>query len=86
MGLLRDLLIKDPKTKRRVNMVVYLCVIIAFITAMFVPQLNDMAYEQGLDFGNSTCWTRISDYYNTTLYNVTGDFDVVGIQEGLSEA
>lgn len=79
-------MIKDPKKKRKVTMIIHLCVIFAFIIAMFIPQLNELAYEQGYEFGTETCQSKLEDFYNQTkTYDITGDFRVERLPEGLSE-
>lgn len=78
MGLLRDYLIKDPVTKRKVTIFIHLCIIVAFVVAMFLPFFNDLAFEQGYEFGNSTCQERIEEILqNITLHNMTEKFDYV---------
>ena len=81
MGLLRDLLIKDEKKKRRVTMIIHLCLILFFLISMFIPQINNIAYEEGYRFGRDTCWVKISDFLNQT--NQSGELNDVGFEEDI---
>lgn len=84
MGLLRDYLIKDPKTKRKVTIAIHISIIIAFIVAMIIPTFKDIAYAEGYEFGNKTCISKF-DYLYENLTNMTGDFDVMELPEGFFE-
>lgn len=72
MGLLTDFTVKDQKTKRRINMIKTLIIIFALLISTFIPQIMDLAYQQGKQFANQTCLFTLNDLrnYNGSLpYN-----------------
>jgi hypothetical protein len=61
MGLLTDLKVKDPKTKRRINMIKTVIIILALFISTFIPQIMGLAYQQGKQFANQTCLFTAND-------------------------
>jgi hypothetical protein len=61
MGLLTDFTVKDQKTKRRINMLKTVIVILALLISTFIPQIMDLAYQQGKQFANQTCLINAND-------------------------
>jgi len=66
MGLLTDFTVKDQKTKRRVNMIKTLIIIFALLISTFIPQIMDLAYQQGKQFANDTCLITANDLQRVT--------------------
>jgi hypothetical protein len=64
MGLLTDFTVKDQKTKRRINMIKTVIVILALFISTFIPQIMDLAYQQGKQFANDTCLFTANDLQN----------------------
>jgi hypothetical protein len=64
MGLLTDFTVKDQKTKRRINMIKTLIIILALLISTFIPQIMDLAYQQGKQFANQTCLFTLNDLRN----------------------
>jgi hypothetical protein len=65
MGLLTDFTVKDQKTKRRINMIKTVIIIFALLVSTFIPQIMDLAYQQGKQFANQTCLLTANDLKNT---------------------
>ena len=61
MGLLTDMTVKDQKTKRRINMIKTIIIILALVVSTFIPQIMDIAYQQGRQFANQTCMLTEND-------------------------
>jgi hypothetical protein len=55
MGLLTDFTVRDAKTKRRIFMIKTIIIILCLIGSIFVPQIMDIAYQQGRSFGKQIC-------------------------------
>lgn len=75
MGLLTDFTVRDQKTKRRINMVKTIIVILALFISTFIPQIMDLAYQQGKQFANQTCLITTDDLKNQNILyyiNLTG--------------
>jgi hypothetical protein len=70
MGLLTDFTVKDQKTKRRINMIKTIIVIFALIISTFIPQIMDLAYQQGKQFANQTCLITTNDLLKLNGSNV----------------
>ena len=77
MGLLTDFKVKNPKTKRRINMIKTIIVILALFISTLIPQIMDLAYQQGKQFANQTCLFTANDLKNQ---NITG-----GLANGLEK-
>lgn len=71
MGLLRDLLIKDEGTKRKVTILIDIIVILGFIISVFTPFIIETAYEQGFEFGRTTCIEDLEFLRNISTNDVT---------------
>jgi hypothetical protein len=64
MGFLTDMTVRDQKTKRRINMIKTVLVILALFISTFIPQIMDLAYQQGKQFANQTCLFTLNDLRN----------------------
>jgi len=64
MGLLTDFSVKDQKTKRRINMIKTIIIILSLVISTFIPQIMDIAYQQGKQFANQTCLFTFNDLKN----------------------
>lgn len=81
MGLLTDMTVRDQKTKRRINMLKTVAIMVCLVASLFIPPLMDIPYQQGKQFANQTCLFTLNDlrnfngslpYTNEIQYNNTG--------------
>jgi hypothetical protein len=82
MGLLTDLSVRDQKTKRRINMIKTMIIILALFISTFIPQIMNLAYQQGKQFANETCLFTVSDLEN---YNGSLPYKNSGVGNGLEK-
>ncbi len=77
MGLLRDYLIKNPKTKTKVTVVIHILTILVFLSTIFLHTFDNLAFEQGYNFGGKTCIVKLEDYFFNVTFNETEGLDVI---------
>jgi len=71
MGLFTDLTVKDMKTKRRINMLKTVIIMACLIGSLFIPQIMDLAYQQGMQFGKDICLITKDQFENLTKDNIS---------------
>jgi hypothetical protein len=71
MGLLTDFTVKDMKTKRRINMLKTVIIMACLIGSLFIPQVMDLAYQQGRQFGKDICLVTEDQFKNLSKENIS---------------
>jgi hypothetical protein len=71
MGLLTDMTVRDQKTKRKINMLKTIIIMLCLVISLFIPQLMDIPYQQGKQFANQTC---LMTFNQLREMNVTGNW------------